>query len=426
MRRILWWEQLALVALLALPGCAPDSRSECADNRLQHEVCGNAVDEDCDGLVDENPDLDGDGFGTCDGDCCESSECGDPPLVNPGAYDQVGNNVDDDCDGFADNEAVHCDPDLASGTSDPMDFARAIDLCATTVEDSRRWGVLSAELTLTDGLGVPSSLNHSIRDGYGTSMTARAGSKLAVFSTGVAADPDDLDPDFQPIASVVLETYSAPPADWFTANGGSFPNLPGCPEAVDYFPRDPVMLTLKVRVPINARSFSLDLNFLSHEYPEYICSQFNDFFVVLLDSAWAGDPANPSDKNLATYTSPSGIQYPIGSNLAFDNTGLFRSCQNGQAGCMGEVTFDHVSCTSVSELEGTTFHWIDSSQCQPNTRSGGGTGWLTTQGNVVGGEVITLRIALWDTTDGGYDSTALVDNFRWSVDASEPGTGLIE
>jgi hypothetical protein len=45
-----------------------------------------------------------------------------------------------------------------------------------------------------------------------------------------------------------------------------------------------------------------------------------------------------------------------------------------------------------------------------------------TQGNVVGGETITLRIALWDTSDAIYDSTAIIDNFVWSVDAAQPGT----
>ena len=42
--------------------------------------------------------------------------------------------------------------------------------------------------------------------------------------------------------------------------------------------------------------------------------------------------------------------------------------------------------------------------------------------NVVGGEVIKLRIAIWDTSDGALDSLSIIDNFEWSVDASTPGT----
>ena len=60
--------------------------------------------------------------------------------------------------------------------------------------------------------------------------------------------------------------------------------------------------------------------------------------------------------------------------------------------------------------------------CGANNLSGGGTGWLVTSGNVKGGEIITLRIAVWDTSDGILDSLAIVDNFQWSVDASTPGT----
>jgi hypothetical protein len=55
---------------------------------------------------------------------------------------------------------------------------------------------------------------------------------------------------------------------------------------------------------------------------------------------------------------------------------------------------------------------------------GGGTGWLTTNGNVKPGEIMTLRIAIWDTSDTALDSLAVVDNFRWSADPSNPGTTI--
>jgi hypothetical protein len=55
-------------------------------------------------------------------------------------------------------------------------------------------------------------------------------------------------------------------------------------------------------------------------------------------------------------------------------------------------------------------------------QTGGATGWLTTSGNVVGGEIIKLRIAIWDTSDHALDSLAVIDNFKWSVTASDPGT----
>ncbi|MGE5181886.1 MAG: MopE-related protein, partial [Acidobacteriota bacterium] len=73
------------------------------------EVCGNGKDEDCDGKVDENTDLDGDGWTTCDGDCCDSNECDNPAMVNPGAYEIAGDGVDNDCDGAVDNAVPICD-----------------------------------------------------------------------------------------------------------------------------------------------------------------------------------------------------------------------------------------------------------------------------------------------------------------------------
>jgi hypothetical protein len=47
---------------------------------------------------------------------------------------------------------------------------------------------------------------------------------------------------------------------------------------------------------------------------------------------------------------------------------------------------------------------------------------LQTSGNVVPGEIITLRIAIWDTSDHVLDSLALIDAFTWSVDLAQPGT----
>ena len=77
--------------------------------------------------------------------------------------------------------------------------------------------------------------------------------------------------------------------------------------------------------------------------------------------------------------------------------------------------------TGISDA-GTALAAGELGYCGANNLLGGGTGWLVTSGNVVGGEIITLRIALWDTSDGIYDSVAIVDNFQWSVDASDPGT----
>jgi hypothetical protein len=261
-------------------------------------------------------------------------------------------------------------------------------------------------------------------------MPPQHGASLVVLSAGVAADANDTNPQYMSGGSINHGSEISPfPADWLAANGGQLPNAPGCP-APSTFGQcgvggcDPVMLTMRLRVPSNAKSFSMKINFFSHEFPEYVCTQFNDMFVVLLDSTYVGDPANPMDKNLAFYQDPVTMEKtPVGVNLAKSNTGLFTQCLNGTGGCSGAPggTFQITSCLDDSQLPGTGFDPIEG-WCDAGQHAGGGTGWLTTSGNVVGGEIMTLRIAIWDTSDQAFDSTAIIDDFEWSVDAAEPGT----
>jgi hypothetical protein len=401
------------------------------------EVCGNGVDDNCSGMTDEDVDNDGDGFTTCGGDCCDSTNdgCGNPELVNPGAFEADGNMVDDDCDGIADNAVTGmCDSGLVSNSGTATDYAKAMDICQTATDPGQTWGVIDASFVRADGTGAPNQNQRSIRPGFGAT-TVRAGSAFVVLSTGNAAAPGQTAPghiNFQTAAG--LGGSSGFPADWLAANGNNLPNAPGCPEAIGGTANDPVMLRMRIRTPTNARSFSFSVNFMSAEYPEWTCSPYNDFFVVLLDSTYTGSPSNPADKNLAFYTSPTMQTYPVGVNLASGNTGLFTICTNGPTGCAAGSTPGNITtCTGTADLAGTGMDvanppshpdlgGLEVGYCSGNNLLGGGTGWLVTAGNVVGGEVITLRIALWDTSDEIYDSVAIIDNFQWSVDSSTPGT----
>lgn len=404
------------------------------------EACSNGVDDNCNGMVDEELDEDGDGFTNCGGDCCDApgGNCTNPELVNPGAFEAAGNMVDDDCDGQVDNIlSANCDAALTSNSTNGLDFAAAMDLCQTTTENAgdNKWGVISATFTRADGTGTPLADQKSIRPAFGAT-TVQSGGAFVVLSTGAAAAPNQTAPAFQNFQSANAMGGSSPfPADYLTANGGTLPNAPGCPALnAGTTAIDPVMLTLRIRTPTNAKSFSFSMNFMSSEYPEWTCSPFNDFFVALLDSTYAGTPANPADKNLAFYTNGAGQVFPIGVNLAAGDTGLFTQCKDGTTGCappsvQGSTTLcngtaDELVGTGMDALNPAPKFTNDPGFCGTNNQLGGGTGWLTTTGNVVGGEIITLRLAIWDTSDGFYDSLALVDNFQWSVEASEPGTVL--
>ncbi|MBL9102689.1 MAG: choice-of-anchor L domain-containing protein [Myxococcales bacterium] len=409
--------------------CSEDGMtwSACAGEVVPEAVdlCANTVDDDCNGAVDDDPDADGDGWGACAGDCCDADggDCFDAAQVNPGAYEYVGNAVDDDCDGDIDEVEAACDDALTSNSGDALDYARALDLCSFTTPNpddprDRTWGVLDAELSLADGSGSPAANSRSIRPGFGDVIKSQRGARLAVFSSGHAADADDQSPAhaaFEPGKD--MKTTSPPPADWLDANGGMLPNPMGCVAPAVPAANDAVMLTLTLRVPTNAKSFSAKMYFFSAEYPEWVCSDYNDFFVALVDSS----ADNPEDKNVAVYDDGQ-TKWPIGVNLALVADGLFRQCDNGPVGCAVMKNTNYDGCDGTAQLAGTGFDAFDDYACNmAQDNAGGATGWLNLHGNVTPGETMTIRLAVWDSGGHIYDSLVLLDAWEWSVDPAKPG-----
>ncbi len=160
----------ALLSLLLLTACPPaadldgdgfDGDEDCDDanadvNPAAVELC-NAVDDDCDGVIDDDPadevtswaDADADGFGDPDSasaDCVpaadrvlDSTDCDDArDDVHPGA-DELCDDVDHDCDGALQEGAVDPVPwyaDLDGDTfGDPASTTDACDAPADHVED---------------------------------------------------------------------------------------------------------------------------------------------------------------------------------------------------------------------------------------------------------------------------------------------------
>jgi hypothetical protein len=79
------------------------------------EVCGNGIDDDCNGLTDDQDpacivctDADGDGYAV-EGGACGPADCDDAdPQVNPGAVEVCDNGIDDNCNGLADGQDPIC------------------------------------------------------------------------------------------------------------------------------------------------------------------------------------------------------------------------------------------------------------------------------------------------------------------------------
>ena len=89
---------------------------DCHDNDFEInpgylEICDDGIDNDCDGQTDEGcnpacPDVDGDGYldALCGGTDCDDTDA----AINPGAAEVCGNNVDENCNGASDDECLSC------------------------------------------------------------------------------------------------------------------------------------------------------------------------------------------------------------------------------------------------------------------------------------------------------------------------------
>jgi len=362
-------------------------------------TCDNGIDDDCNGAIDDGVDQDGDGWTTCGGDCCDNTSqgCTEPEKVNPGAYDWVdptgvATPYDDDCDGIPDNPPDStCSSAVNITGVTGSDLARAMDLCVFTTEASGEWGVISAQLLRADGsTPSPNNLQVGVLDSFGANVFPQANATLAALSSGTARDQDnDTDdagyvyPDgggFEDSSSEVLA-----PADYLSAHGGQLQTASGCVSGSTTV-NDSVQLRLRVRVPTNAQGISFNLKFYSSEYPEWVCTSYNDFFLAML---YTGATGIPADHNISFDT----VGNPISVNNAFFE--VCEGCTNG-----------------TSELVSTGYPVDDA----------GGTVWLTTTAPVVPGEVMELHFHIWDTGDHVWDSIVLLDNFTWLVDPTEVNT----
>jgi hypothetical protein len=358
-----------------------------------------------------NEDWDHDGWTIAEGDC---NDC--DPNVNPGALDTITVGADgglilgdEDCDGIPGEVQQPCDDNLAVDDPDPMNAAKAVELCHP-LTDPKKWGISSATWVLPDGSapsmlqpvspGVPLSdllanyaLGHGILSAFGPQVSVQAGKRMLGLSSGTARQPTD--PGYQDVSGF---------DKGYTVNKpkGFIPKSPACPGVTTGQPHDAASLEVVVVAPTNAHGFSFNFDFFTYEWPGYICSEFNDYFLALL------------------YPTPMG--HPDG-NISFDSMGDPVSVNNAflsVCGCM-----PHPPCVAG----GKVFSCADGDLSLLGTGFGadttgdgdhGSTGWLETKAPISPHEQITLRWAVYDSGDGILDTTGLIDNFQWILDSGSP------
>jgi len=127
---------------------------------------------------------------------------------------------------------------------------------------------------------------------------------------------------------------------------------------------DLATLNLTLKAPSWAKSFSFDFQFMSEEYPEYVGSDYNDFFYCLLD----------------------------GTNIAFDTNGNITNVNNN--------FFDPTATPEGTVFDGTTV-------------------LLTSKAPITGGTTFELDFIVGDVSDSVWDTAVFLDNFYFSTEQVE-------
>jgi len=351
---------------------------------------GGTVNPNCDSGADE--DFDMDGVSVAQGDCndCDAN-------TNPGAIEVIGEAegtgggggaggggeyvpADEDCDGVADNVPEPCDASLDLVGTDPFDGARAIELCKSAANE-QDYGILSAAWVRANGVPANVNAHMGILADFGPNVLPQAGGRVLGISSGTARDA--LDPGYINHTTTINGPGTPPPG---------FPqDVPGCLGLTNI--NDDVGLEVSLRAPTNATGFRFDFKFYSNEFPEYVCTSFNDQFIALVNPA----PEGSVNGNISF----DSMNNPVSVNIAF-----FDVCDPGITG---------EPCPSgPMELQGTGFG--------PGE---GGTTWLQTSAPVTGGQTFSIRFATWDVGDSAYDSTTIIDNFQWVANGGTVTVGTI-
>jgi hypothetical protein len=283
-------------------------------------------------------------------------------------------------DGGGDGEVITelCDAALAINDPDALNAAKALGLCTTTTTGSG-FGVINAAYVRANGAPATPALQVGLLQDFGPNNTPRAGSAMLVLSSGRARDLADAGACGS--LSCTGVGSGTPPPGFPAAVTGP---VGACPAPASVI-NDDVGLQVTLRAPAGAVGFSFDYKFFTFEYPEWVCTSYSDHFLVLMDPA----PAGATNGNVAQ-VEWSGVASPVTTSSA-----PLESCT---------PALSYPCALGTAALQGTGFDvWNDAAA----------TDWETITVPVSPGQEFTLRFVIMDVGDTAWDSTVLLDNFKW-------------
>jgi hypothetical protein len=327
------------------------------------------------------------------------------------------------------DKVAACDTGLATD-GDATSFAKSIGICTNAMTDG--YGLVSAAYQKGFNIQTPPVAGQwGILPKFGNSIKPREGASIGVISSGFAREYDDI--NGQPQSMMAADFVAGNPMYPNDPNAGN--NKPQTGQAPAGFPKaaagcqqdnkvnDMVDVKLTLTAPKDATGFQFDFDFYSSEWPNYVCSNYNDAFVAYLT---------------ASTVKGDNISFDSNNNpVAVNNNFLNRCTPNTDVGClrspnaspfMPDMPLSTAKCEGgESELQGTGYgdSYMTACDSAQNATLGGATGWLTTQAPVMPGETFTLEFMIWDAGDGVLDSSVLIDNFQWIGGTVSTGTSRV-
>tara|TARA_B100001964_G_C14204576_1_gene587462 strand:- start:376 stop:1338 length:963 start_codon:yes stop_codon:yes gene_type:complete len=315
-----------------------------------------------------------------------------------------------------------------------------MELCQNANPDGSGWGLLSTELTNVDGSSAPNGMHFAILNSLGSTVDAQMNDTMVALSSGRArgvGDPGYVANDTSFTADMMSmgEGRSAP-SNYLSAHGGQLETVPQCPNGNSQV-NDSVRLRLRMRAPTNAQGMQFRFRFFSYEYPVFICTEFNDFFLVLVESEHADIPVDhnisfdangaPVSVNNAFFTSCDPLECFQGQNFDDMDSGFGGDGESVSASGVdanGDGCPDSLVCNTTTNLCESQYGACpagsdDVLAYHERRNQAGATAWLTTSAPVVPGEVVTVDFHIWDTSDTSLDSLVLIDDFQWLIEPTE-------